>query len=491
MIERTRSGKVRARVFINGQRRTVATCATEEEARTEAARARAILDKQGGQTLAAFGWDWFDERELDGVRGVEHERNRWKTHVEGSPLGGMAPERISSEDVIAWVRHLEKKRTATPHHKTTRPLGPKTIREVLGLVRLALDAAGVVPNPAAEAKGALKRATKRRGVAATEEPWTYLEPEDQRAILDCARAPEAVRLIVAFAILTGLRQGEQMNLELRDVRLKDEAPHVVVRFGSRGQPPKNGKIRRVYLSAEALRVTERWLEVLPTWLDGAKNEHGLAFPTAGGSRCATGKTPLLGSLWDPAKKKSVKVDCFRSLLALAGVKRSVRWHDLRHTCASSLVAGWWGRRWSLEEAREHLGHTSIASTQRYAHLGESAIKQAVAETSGRALPSARGGSRSQERNVPSAWNRWVGRQGLEPWTYGLKEPPEAVILRALVAAGGQGGGQVADRARAALAAHAAGDPFAAAMLVRLLEELVSAEGIEAEPARVTTHPKTA
>ena len=41
---------------------------------------------------------------------------------------------------------------------------------------------------------------------------------------------------------------------------------------------------------------------------------------------------------------------------------------------------WWGRRWTLEEVKEVLGHTDIKTTQRYAHLGETAIRDAVRET---------------------------------------------------------------------------------------------------------------
>jgi len=43
----------------------------------------------------------------------------------------------------------------------------------------------------------------------------------------------------------------------------------------------------------------------------------------------------------------------------------VRFHDLRHTCASLLIAA--GR--SVQEVKEHLGHSSIRVTSdRYAHL---------------------------------------------------------------------------------------------------------------------------
>lgn len=47
--------------------------------------------------------------------------------------------------------------------------------------------------------------------------------------------------------------------------------------------------------------------------------------------------------------------------------RRVRWHDLRHSCGTSLNAGWWGRVWSLEEIRDLLGHSSVKVTEIYAH----------------------------------------------------------------------------------------------------------------------------
>ena len=67
----------------------------------------------------------------------------------------------------------------------------------------------------------------------------------------------------------------------------------------------------------------------------------------------------------------------------SGIVRNVRWHALRHTCASSLVSGWWGRQWTLSEVCELLGHGSVTTTERYAHLADTVLKQAARETSPR------------------------------------------------------------------------------------------------------------
>lgn len=46
------------------------------------------------------------------------------------------------------------------------------------------------------------------------------------------------------------------------------------------------------------------------------------------------------------------------------------------------LAGIWGRRWSLAEVRDVLGHSSVTITERYAHLCERVLDTAAAETRG-------------------------------------------------------------------------------------------------------------
>jgi hypothetical protein len=125
----------------------------------------------------------------------------------------------------------------------------------------------------------------------------------------------------------------------------------------------------------ALEAAREWLTILPSY--APHNPEGLMFPTpaqekqsksggrgwAGGARRQVGKTP---PAWKTVKKKLGQ--------------RKIWWHLLRHTCATSLLCGWWGRRWSLEEVAKMLGHSSVKVTERYAHLMASELANIAAES---------------------------------------------------------------------------------------------------------------
>ena len=55
-----------------------------------------------------------------------------------------------------------------------------------------------------------------------------------------------------------------------------------------------------------------------------------------------------------------------------------RFHDLRHTAASWMIQS--GR--SLREVREILGYTTLAMTQRYAHIGPKHLRTAITALDG-------------------------------------------------------------------------------------------------------------
>lgn len=142
------------------------------------------------------------------------------------------------------------------------------------------------------------------------------------------------------------------------------------------------KIRHVPLFGVGLDAARAWLAMLPAYCP--RNPLKLVFPGPAGVRKGKGKhlhvTRRLGEA-----KKPVPGNPLPEYLAAAGITRgaqetSIVWHSFRHTCAAALVSGMWGRSWSLEEVKGLLGHESISTTERYAHLADSALRKAAAET---------------------------------------------------------------------------------------------------------------
>lgn len=381
-IEPTKDGRFRARAP-GKKRETIGFFKTRDDAAAALDNDRALALERakaiGGEgSFLKFAERVLDLREEDGIRGIEQERDRFRYHVASSDFARRPVAAITPAHVSDFFRSIKRRKKADGD-KVSHSTACKVISLCSGVFDEAVERSIRSDNPCHAVRLRKKQADAQR----TEEPWTFLSLEEQRAIWACSSIPEFARLMIAFAWGSGLRQGEQWNLELRDLHVSDDEPHphVVVRFGSKGLAPKNGKTRRVPLFGDALVAARRWLEVLPTYTNS--NPFRLVFPTVTGCRRPIGAPERNMANAEMARAgvaKRGKVELLPEWLALAGVTRGVRWHDLRHTCASSLVGGFWGRSWSLEEVKEMLGHSSIIVTQRYAHLGENTLKQAARET---------------------------------------------------------------------------------------------------------------
>ncbi len=366
-IELEKSGRYRIRVTLaSGRRASFGTCGTKSEAEAKLLAILARLNDtqpvfQSGTTLIDFGKKWMVQRESLGIRDIRTDKSRWKTHVESWACAHWPMTSLRSNHVRDWRDVMYRKLAKpAPHHKRKikGKLATSTIKNTLNLLRCCLSAAveaGLIKeNPA---QGV--RAPRRAAEPSNKDKWTYLDADEQAVLLDAIPKPE--RWLVAVAIGTGLRQGEQWCLEKRDVHLEASRPYVYIRWGSPGLPPKNGKCRKIPLFGIALEAMKRWMAETKGW----PNPMRLAFPTKSGCRRADEKPPRG---WDKWLDQS-------GVSGVTGVK--VTWHSLRHTCAASLVSGFWGRNWSLEEVREILGHSSIHVTERYAHLAPTVLSRAA------------------------------------------------------------------------------------------------------------------
>lgn len=313
----------------------------------------------GGVTLSEYGVSWLRRRT---AQGKTDEGSRWTTHIASDPIGSKAIAGIHPADVRAWIDRTGRKRVAkgNGHSKQAeRKISRQTWQNALNLLRACLELAfddGLIKCNPARGLSLPQRPSDLK--ARTQEVWTWLDLEEQATLIHGCKEPE--RWIVQFALWTGLRWGEQASLRSADVHADSPSPHVVVRYGTAEGPTKGRRIRYVPLLPGALEAWEQWNKAMSSRLSAT----GLAFPS-----------------WVADAPRGRPPRCFDAVVEACGISgqtgHAVVWHSLRHSCASMLVSGAWGACWSLEEVKGMLGHKSIATTERYAHLAQSALARAA------------------------------------------------------------------------------------------------------------------
>lgn len=159
----------------------------------------------------------------------------------------------------------------------------------------------------------------------------YLTAEQIDKLIACARLARwrPLPTLICMAFTTGLRRGSLVGLRWRDVDLKERRATV--------SRTKNGKPIVAHLTERVVAELQRI---------GPKESDTLVFA------CASGKDRAHS--FDRGFKR-----------ALADAKLPViRFHDLRHSCASHLAA----KGASAPLLADVLGHTTLRMVSRYAHL---------------------------------------------------------------------------------------------------------------------------
>jgi integrase len=275
-----------------------------------------------------------------------------RRRIDASDLAVLPIAAITPRDVRMWIA----KQIRTPTQRTKRdgstatgkPPARQTILNALNLLRVALEDAcndhHIEINPA--------RDVKVPRIARTTMPWTYLTKEEI-AKLTGPTVEQPNRDVFTFAIFSGLREGEIFGLKWEDVDLEKHCANIRVSW--KGTPTKRGHVRTLNLFAPAVEALTR-------------------------QKQRTGKGEYVFARRDGDPYSHDYDADIRKWLEHVGITRRVRFHDLRHTCASHLISGTWGRTWNIEEVAGHLGHSTSATSRRYAHLSPDGLKRAAQET---------------------------------------------------------------------------------------------------------------
>jgi integrase len=348
----------------SGRKRKVIYAGSHEEARRKLAEAIAERDKglvydSGGITVGEYLERWLEDSVRGSVKVTTHASYERVARLHVCPtLGGTKLSALTPAHIQALYRA-----------KLDEGLAPKTVKYIHTTLHRALRQAvrwGLVPRNVAAAVDPPRVTTPE---------MRPLSPAQARVLLEAARGNRLEALYV-LAVTTGMRQGELLGLGWEDVDLEARVVRVrrtltLARGGpSLTEPKTRGSRRSIRLTASAVDALERHRERQEA--EGAAsgddwNAWSLVFCTRRGTPVR--RDTLHAKHWKPLLKRSRLPD--------------IRFHDLRHTCATLLLT----KAVHPKIVSEMLGHSSIAITlDTYSHvipgLGEvaaSAMEDALGE----------------------------------------------------------------------------------------------------------------
>lgn len=301
-------------------------------------------------TVGAFLDRWLAE--------VVVVRNRPRTHASYSDtvrlyikphLGTTLLTKLAPEQVQGMLNALN-----------AQGLSPRTVTYTRAVLRKALNQAlrwGHVPRNVATLVDV--PAARRKAIV----PLTQAQA---RALLKAVTG-HRLEALYRLTLSLGLRRGEALGLRWQDVDLERKTLRVVMalqRFKGKlvlDAPKTRSSARQLPLPdvlVSVLRAHRATQEVERVEAGDEWQEHGLVFPSRTGS---------------PTEPRNL-VRHFKGALRAAGLPESTRFHDLRHSCASFLIAQGVHPRVVMEI----LGHSQIGITMdTYGHVLPETQRDAV------------------------------------------------------------------------------------------------------------------
>ena len=285
---------------------------------------RKLPEKLQGQVIT------FGQLAKDALAHSKAENGERSTHelslkfaIMGDEFDSRDASHITKLDIQNWLVEQEDEREWSPATRNRYQAAFSLVFSV------AIDNGKMESNPAAK----IKRKAENNGRI------RFLSPEEETLLtgIIAERYPHYMPAFI-ISLHTGMRAGEQFNLDWRDVSLTQKRITLV--------KTKGKKIRHIALNAVALAAFQE--------LADRNGKVGYVFLNTDGNRLQNAR------------------DWFEPVLEISKLK-DYTWHCNRHTFASRLVmAGV-----DIRTVADLMGHATIQMTMRYAHLAPAHNQSAV------------------------------------------------------------------------------------------------------------------
>jgi integrase len=273
----------------------------------------------------------FADAAAEFLRYAEHDRGckpstlrGYRSAIEAHLLpafGRLPVEAVAAERIERWIATVER--------------SPRTRNKLLILLHGILGRARKLYRLPINAVANVEKFPQRRSG-----DIVVFSPEEVMALVRAADSEQdaAIYLTAAF---TGLRRGELLALRWRDIDFTASVIRVRASFAEGAlTTPKSGRVRSVPMASQVARA-----------LDKLSRRASL---TADDDLVFVGE---LGTYLDGSALRRR----YDRALARAGLRR-LRFHDLRHTFGTRMIA-----KADIRRVQEWMGHADIQTTMKYLH----------------------------------------------------------------------------------------------------------------------------
>lgn len=290
----------------------------------------------------------------------------WRSAIKGFQAYLKLEKGLSDNSIEAYSRDIEKLQQYSDSLSTKINPEAFSLNDLRSFINW-VNELGMIPSSQARILSGIKSFYKYLLVEdiIKNSPAELLEsPKKQRKLPDTLSINDINRLIAAIdlskpdgarnkAIIEvlyscGLRVSELTELKLSNLYLEIEFVKVI---------GKGNKERLVPIGGEAIKALSIWIDNVRGHALIKKGEEDMVFLNQRGSRLSRVYIFML----------------IKQLAQLAGIKKSISPHTLRHSFATHLVEG--GA--DLRAVQEMLGHESITTTEIYTHLDREYLKETI------------------------------------------------------------------------------------------------------------------
>lgn len=290
----------------------------------------------------------------------------WRSAIKGFQAYLKLEKGLSDNSIEAYSRDIDKLQQFADSHPNCLKPDAFTLNDLRQFINW-VNELGMIPSSQARILSGIKSfykyllaedIIKNNPAELLESPKKMRKLPDALSYQDINKLIDAIDLsksdgtrnkaIIEVLYSCGLRVSELTELKLSNLYLEIEFIKVI---------GKGNKERLVPIGGEAIKALKLWIEHNRVHVPIKKGEEDMVFLNRRGSRLSRVFIFML----------------IKQLAEVAGIKKSISPHTLRHSFATHLVEG--GA--DLRAVQEMLGHESITTTEIYTHLDREYLKETI------------------------------------------------------------------------------------------------------------------